>query len=230
VAEVIIALDLPGDEARRLLDRVPETRWVKVGSILFAREGPDFIRELIRRGLQVFLDLKWHDIPNTVAGAVGSALDLGVTMATVHALGGRAMMEAAARAAGGRLGVVAVTVLTSHTAESYSRTVGRPGVALHDEVGRLAAEALSAGLRGIVCSPLEVAMVRAAAGPDAWIVVPGIRRPGDAPGDQARTAAPGEAVRAGATHLVVGRPVLEAAEPRAVFLDLTEAAASGGTA
>ena len=230
MAEVILALDLPGEDARQLLDRIPEVRWVKVGSILFASEGPALVRDLVRRGLRVFLDLKWHDIPNTVAGAVASARDLGVTMATVHALGGRAMMEAAARTAGGELGLVGVTVLTSHTPEGYGRAVGRPGVLLMEEVGRLACEALGAGLRGIVCSPLEVAQVRAAAGPSAWLVVPGIRRPDDPAGDQIRTATPAQAVAAGATHLVVGRPVLEAADPRAAFLELTRAAALGGRA
>lgn len=224
MSELILALDLPAEEARRLLDRIPEAKWVKVGSILFASEGPALVRELTRRGLKVFLDLKWHDIPNTVAGAVESARALGVSMATVHSLGGRAMMEAAARAAGGDLGIVGVTVLTSHTADSYGRAVGRAGVMVMEEVGRLAHEALGAGLRGIVCSPLEVGAVRAAGGPDAWIVVPGIRRPGDAAGDQARTATPADAVRSGATHLVVGRPVLQADDPRAVFLEMLAAA------
>jgi orotidine-5'-phosphate decarboxylase len=224
VAEVILALDLPGEDARRLLDRVPEARWVKVGSILFASEGPALVRELAQRGLKVFLDLKWHDIPNTVAGAVESAAGLEVAMATVHTLGGRAMMEAAARAAGDRLAIVGVTVLTSHTQETYARAVGRSGVVLLAEVQRLAGEALGAGLRGVVCSPLEVATVRLAAGSDAWIVVPGIRRSGDAAGDQARTASPQEAVRAGATHLVVGRPVLQATDPRAAFLEVRSAA------
>jgi orotidine-5'-phosphate decarboxylase len=224
VSEVILALDLPGDEARRLLDRIPEAGWVKIGSILFASEGPALVRELTSRGLKVFLDLKWHDIPNTVAGAVESARELGVAMATVHTLGGRAMMEAAAKAAGGELGIVGVTVLTSHTPESYGRAVGREGVSVLSEVGRLAEEALGSGLRGIVCSPLEVATVRAAAGARAWIVVPGIRRPGDAAGDQARTAGPAEATLAGATHLVVGRPVLQAQDPRTAFLELQAAA------
>lgn len=224
MSEVIIALDLPGDEARRLLDRIPEASWVKVGSILFASEGPALVRELTRRGLKVFLDLKWHDIPNTVAGAVESARELGIAMATVHTLGGRAMMEAAAKAAGSELAIVGVTVLTSHTPESYGRAVGREHVTVMNEVGRLAGEALASGLRGIVCSPLEVAAVRGVAGADVWIVVPGIRRPGDASGDQARTAGPAEATRAGATHLVVGRPVLQAAEPRAAFLELLAAA------
>lgn len=220
MSEIIIALDLPGDEARRLLDRIPEARWVKVGSILFASEGPALVRELSHRGLKVFLDLKWHDIPNTVAGAVQSARDLGIAMATVHTLGGRAMMEAAAKAAGGEVGIVGVTVLTSHTPESYSRAVGREHVTVMNEVRRLASEALGSGLRGIVCSPLEVALVREAAGSDAWIVVPGIRRPGEAAGDQARTAGPAEAIQAGATHLVVGRPVLQATDVRAAFLEL----------
>ncbi len=220
MSEVVIALDLPGDEARRFLDKTPEARWVKVGSILFAREGPALVRELVDRGLRVFLDLKWHDIPNTVAGAVEAARDLGVSMATVHTLGGEAMMAAAARAAGDGLGIVGVTVLTSHSSESYGGAVGRVGVTLLDEVARLARMAGEAGLRGVVCSPLEVATVRAQSRPGAWIVVPGIRRAGDSAGDQVRTAAPGEAARAGATHLVVGRPILQAADPGAVFREI----------
>jgi orotidine-5'-phosphate decarboxylase len=225
VAEVILALDLPADAARRLLDGIPELRWAKVGSILFAREGPSFVRELRARGLQVFLDLKWHDIPNTVAGAVEASVELGVAMATVHTLGGVAMMEAAARSAAGRVALVGVTVLTSHTAAGYAGAVGRDGVVLLDEVARLARAGLGAGLAGIVCSPLEVGTVRTFAPADARLVVPGIRRPGDAAGDQTRTATPAEAVRAGATHLVVGRPVLQAAEARAAYLELVEDAA-----
>ena len=225
MAEIIVALDLPVDDARRLLDRIPELRWVKIGSILFAREGPALIRELTTRGVRVFLDLKWHDIPNTVAGAVEGARDLGVSMATVHPLGGRKMMEAAAKAAGPALGLVGVTVLTSHDAVEYGATVGRDGVVLLGEVQRLARAAGEAGLRGVVCSPLEVAAVRAEAAPGAWLVVPGIRRPGDATGDQVRTAGPAEAVRAGATHLVIGRPILLAADPGAVFREMS--AASG---
>ncbi|MEO8139644.1 MAG: orotidine-5'-phosphate decarboxylase [Gemmatimonadota bacterium] len=221
MAEIIVALDQPGDDARRLLDRIPEARWVKVGSILFAREGPTLVRELVARGLQVFLDLKWHDIPNTVAGAVEAARDLGVAMATVHTLGGEAMMAAAARAAGERLGIVGVTVLTSHSAESYSAAVGRGTTAvLMEEVGRLAGSARAAGLRGVVCSPLEVATVRSQGAAGGWIVVPGIRRAGDQVGDQVRTAGPSEAARAGATHLVVGRPILQAADPGAAFREM----------
>ncbi len=220
MAEIILALDLPADEARRLLDRVPEARWVKVGAILYTREGPALVRELIGRGHRVFLDLKWHDIPNTVAGAVSAARDLGVSMATVHTLGGAAMMEAAAQAAGESLGLVGVTVLTSHTAEGYGRAVGREQVQLLPEVKRLAREAMGAGLRGIVCSPQEAATVRTALGTGPWIVVPGIRRSGDAAGDQARTATPAEAIRSGATHLVVGRPILQAADPPAAWREM----------
>jgi orotidine-5'-phosphate decarboxylase len=230
VAEIVLALDLPGDAARRLLDRIPELRWVKVGSVLFGREGPPLVRELCARRLRVFLDLKWHDIPNTVAGAVEAAADLGVAMATVHTLGGTAMMEAAARSAAGRVGLVGVTVLTSHSPESYGAAVGRTAVVMQAEVARLARTALGAGLAGIVCSPLEVAATRAAVGPAAWIVVPGIRRSGEASGDQVRTAAPAEAVQAGATHLVVGRPVLQAADPRGAFLELQSAAGRAGAA
>ncbi len=212
--EVIVALDLPAPEARRLLDRLPEARWVKVGSILFTREGPAFVRELLERRLQVFLDLKWHDIPNTVAGAVAAAADLGVTMATVHTLGGVAMMEAAARAAGDSLGLVGVTVLTSHSRESYGEATGREGVPLLEEIRRLAESARAAGLRGVVCSPREAERVRGVLAPGGWIVVPGIRRASDAAGDQVRTATPRQAVKAGATHLVVGRPITTAADPK----------------
>jgi orotidine-5'-phosphate decarboxylase len=225
MAEVIVALDLPGgSDAIRLLDRLPDARWVKVGSILMTREGPDLIRVLIDRGLRVFLDLKWHDIPNTVAEAVSSARTLGVAMATVHTLGGARMMEAAAIAADGRLGVVGVTVLTSHDATAYARAVGRSEVDIPREVERQSAEAIRAGLAGVVCSPQEVPLVRAALGSEAWIVVPGIRGRGDARGDQVRVATAAEAVAAGATHLVVGRPILQAADPAAAFRGLLEEA------
>ena len=127
MAELILALDLPrGADALRLLDQLPELRWVKLGPILMTREGPDFLRDLIERGLRVFLDLKWHDIPNTVAGAVSAARALGVSMATVHTLGGSGMLDAAAQAAGKALSLVGVTVLTSHDALSYAKATGRP--------------------------------------------------------------------------------------------------------
>jgi orotidine-5'-phosphate decarboxylase len=229
MAEIIIALDLPADDARRLLDRLPEARWVKVGSILFAREGPAFVRELQRRGLKVFLDLKWHDIPHTVSEAVAAARDLGVAMATVHTLGGTAMMAGAAKEAGPDLGIVGVTVLTSHSPESFGEVVGRKTPALLPEVERLAGLARDAGLRGVVCSPLEVEAVRRGWGTaGGWMVVPGIRRPGDLSGDQVRTAAPGEAVRGGATHLVVGRPILQAPDPAGAYREMAAAGQLGG--
>lgn len=225
MAEIIVALDLPGrDEALRWLDRAPGLRWVKVGSVLFTREGPSFVRELLGRGLEIFLDLKWHDIPNTVAGAVEGARELGVAMATIHTLGGSEMMRAAAVAAGPKLGVVGVTVLTSHSAEGYATAMGRGAVVAEEEVRRLARGAMSAGLRGVVCSPHEVAAVRPLVPASGWIVVPGIRREGEAAGDQARVAAPADAVRAGATHLVVGRPLLQASEPAAAVREFQEAA------
>jgi orotidine-5'-phosphate decarboxylase len=223
MAELVLALDVPGrDDAFHLLDRVSALRWVKVGSVLMTREGAQFIRELTSRSLQVFLDLKWHDIPKTVQGAVAAARELGVAMATVHTLGGEAMKRAAAEAAGPGLGLVGVTVLTSHDAASFGTVIGRDGVSLEAEVARLAAQAAGAGLRGVVCSPLEVARVRECLPPEAWIVVPGIRRGGDVAGDQARIATPAAAVASGATHLVVGRPILEAPDPALVVARFLE--------
>jgi orotidine-5'-phosphate decarboxylase len=225
MSEVIVALDLPsGPEAIRLLDRLPDTQWVKVGSILMTREGPELVRVLVERGLKVFLDLKWHDIPNTVAEAVAAATGLGVAMASVHTLGGAAMMEAAVRAAGGRCALVGVTVLTSHDPASYARAVGRREVDLAREVERQSGEAVRAGLAGVVCSPHEVGLVRRAAGPEARIVVPGIRGRGDARGDQARVATAGEAATAGATHVVVGRPIIQSPDPSAAFRNFVEEA------
>jgi orotidine-5'-phosphate decarboxylase len=213
MAEVILALDLPsGSEAMELLDRLPKISWVKVGSMLMTREGAPLVHGLIARGHRVFLDLKWHDIPNTVAGAVMAARELGVSMATVHALGGRTMMEAAAAAAGD-VALVGVTVLTSHDIASYGRATGRGEAGLVDEAVRLAEEAASAGLAGVVCSSGEVASVRRVLREDALLVVPGIRRETDTTGDQVRVATAREAVRAGATHLVVGRSVLQASDP-----------------
>jgi orotidine-5'-phosphate decarboxylase len=221
VAELILALDLPDRaSALRMLDRLPSLRWVKIGSILMTAEGPGLVREITGRGLSVFLDLKWHDIPNTVRGAVTAARGLGVRMVTVHLLGGPAMLRAAAEAGGEAVAVVGVTVLTSHDEAEYAHATGRPSVRLLDEAARLARMGMAAGLAGVVSSPLEVERLRTGLGPDALIVVPGIRRPSDDPGDQIRTATPAEAVRLGATHLVVGRPVLLASDPEAAFEEL----------
>ena len=225
MAELILALDLPDRaSALRMLDRLPALRWVKIGSILMIAEGPDLVREIAGRGLSVFLDLKWHDIPNTVQGAVAAARGLGVRMATVHLLGGPAMLRAAADAAGGEMAVVGVTVLTSHDEAEYAHTTGRPSVRLLDEAARLARMGMAAGLAGVVSSPHEVDRLRTGLGPDPLIVVPGIRRQSDDSGDQSRTGTPAEAVRNGATHLVIGRPVLLASDPEAAFEELVLAA------
>lgn len=228
MAELILALDLPDrDSALRMLDRLPSLRWVKIGSVLMTAEGPGLVRELTARGLSVFLDLKWHDIPNTVRGAVSAARGLGVSMVTVHLLGGPSMLKAAAEAAGTTLSVVGVTVLTSHDEAEYAHLTGRPSVRLLDEAARLARIGMAAGLAGVVSSPLEVERLRTGLGPDPLIVVPGIRRPTDDAGDQSRTATPLEAARQGATHLVVGRPVLLAGDPAAVFEELEGSLAGG---
>ncbi len=228
VAELILALDLPsGREALALAGRLPGLRWVKLGPVLYVREGPALVREFAARGVRVFLDLKFHDIPNTVAGAVTAARELGIGMATVHCLGGRTMLAAAAHAAGSDLALVGVTVLTSHDAAELEAVLGRGVPDLGFEAERLARAALDAGLRGVVASGHELALLREALGTEPWIVVPGIRLPGDAAGDQARTITPDEAVRRGATHLVVGRPITASPDPVAAYGRLAEALVSG---
>lgn len=220
MADLILALDTPDPtSALSLLDRVPQVTWVKLGSVLFTQAGPGLIVELRRRGLRIFLDLKWHDIPNTVRGAVERARGLGVDMVSVHTLGGRAMMAAAKGAAGTALIVVGVTVLTSHDEVELSSLLGReaePQV----EVTRLAELARQAGIDGVVSSPLEVARLRAALGHSAVLVTPGIRAAASAKDDQARIATAGSAVRDGANFLVVGRPVLDAPDPYRAWEDL----------
>jgi orotidine-5'-phosphate decarboxylase len=224
MADLVVALDLPGAAAAlRVVDRLRDVvGWYKVGSQLYAAEGPSVVREIRARGGRVFLDLKWHDIPATVAGAVDAAAGIGVSLATVHLAGGRAMLEAAARAAAGRVRLVGVGVLTSLDAPAYSEVVGRPVADLGAELERLARIGIAAGLDGVVTSPLEVRRLRAALGPGALLVVPGIRRAGDAAFDQIRTAGPADAVAGGADLLVVGRPVTEAADVRAAALELLQ--------
>lgn len=217
MAELIVAFDVAsGTEALHLADQLPGLRWVKLGPVLHVREGPALVREFTTRGVRVFLDLKWHDIPNAVAGAVTAARELGVSLATVHCLGGRAMIEAAVAAAGD-LPLVGVTVLTSHDATAFAQILGSEVPDLGFEVERLARTAVDAGLRGIVASGDELGRLRATLGPNPWIVVPGIRMPGDSAGDQVRTVSPADAVRRGATHLVVGRPVTAARDPAAAY-------------
>lgn len=218
--DLIVALDhADAPAAVACLDTLPDGVAVKVGSVLMTAAGPGFVRGLVDAGHPVFLDLKWHDIPNTVAGAVRSAVRLGVDMVTVHALGGRAMLEAAVEAAAGATHVVAVTVLTSHDLAGFEGVLGRPIDDLRLEVSRLAGMAVGAGVHGVVCSSAELPVVAPIAA-DRRVVVPGIRRPGDPVGDQARTATPAEAIAGGATHLVVGRPITAAADPGAAWRDV----------
>lgn len=228
MAELIVAFDVPsGREALALAARLPGLRWAKIGPVLHVREGPALIGEFVARGIRVFLDLKWHDIPSVVAGAVEAARAQGVTMATVHTLGGPAVLAAAAQAAGGRggagdLALVGVTVLTSHEAGDFERVVGRGVPDLGFEAERLARLAVAAGLRGVVASGHELVLLRAALGPDPWIVVPGVRGAGEPADDQARTVTAADATRLGATHLVVGRPITRAADPGGVYQRLME--------
>jgi orotidine-5'-phosphate decarboxylase len=215
-ARAIIALDVPNrKEMEALLEQLgPEADFVKVGSELFAAEGPAIVRQVRADGRDVFLDLKWHDIPTTVRNAARIAATLDVRLLTVHAGGGRAMLEAAVEGAGHACGVMAVTVLTSLDAAALSEASGRSIESVEDEVLRLADLARRAGAHGIVCSGAEAAAVRAAYGNTLRILIPGIRLAGGATHDQARVVTPEIAVAAGASYLVIGRAVTAATDPR----------------
>lgn len=216
----VIALDVPTRaDAESLLDRLgPEADFVKVGLQLFTAEGPDVVRAMHGRGLRVFLDLKLHDIPNTVAHAVRSAARLGVELLTVHASGGRAMLRAAADARGSDgPKLLGVTLLTSLSATEVAEAWGRDAVSSEDEVARLARLAEGEGLDGVVASVAELPVIRAVTSPAFRVLTPGIRLAGDDAGDQSRVATPGEAARLGADYVVLGRSVTAAADPAAAL-------------
>jgi len=213
---LIVALDVPGaTQARQVVQTLGGTATTyKIGKQLFTAEGPQVVRDLVSSGRKVFLDLKFHDIPNTVAAAVRAAAALGVSMMTVHASGGSKMLRAAAEAAAqspSKPIILAVTVLTS-LSDSDFQELGIAGN-VPSQVLRLGALARAAGCGGLVASAQEAQALRRDLGEDFAIVTPGIRPAGSAAGDQARIVTPSDAITAGATHLVVGRPILDAPDP-----------------
>ena len=230
---LIVALDVPNAaSAAALVNQLEDScRWFKVGLELFVAAGPAVLEPLVARGHSVFLDLKFNDIPNTVAAAVRSAAALGVRMITLHAAGGPAMLAAAHAALEGLADppqLLAVTVLTSMDQAQLGAIGLKRSPAAQVEL--LARVGLAAGIRGFVCSPQEVAALRALTGPEGVLVIPGIRPAGAAPGDQKRIATPADALRAGASYLVVGRPITQAPDPaeaaEAILKEMAEALAS----
>jgi orotidine-5'-phosphate decarboxylase len=215
----IVALDVPSQESAGIIVSAlgDLCRFYKVGSELSTSAGPSMVRFLRDHGNEVFLDLKWHDIPNTIKGAARSASRLGARLVTVHASGGIPMMRAAVEGAqqgGGQTKVLAVTVLTSFDAERLNQAWGRPNIVVADEVLRLAGQAVEAGVQGIVCGGTEAAAVRKTFGNALEILVPGVRLTGAASNDQVRVVSPKEAAAAGANYIVVGRTVTADAAPR----------------
>lgn len=219
-SRVIVALDYPKAEAAwQLIDQLDAGMCrLKIGKEMFTRLGPDFVSKVIGRGFDVFLDLKYHDIPNTVAAACEAGADLGVWMMNVHASGGRKMMETAAN----RLAqlqqrplLIGVTILTS-LSEAEIAEIGYAGSPA-DNVSRLAALAQDSGLDGVVCSPREATQLRAERGADFALVTPGVRPVTASLDDQTRVMTPADAIRAGASYLVVGRPITGAEDPLAAL-------------
>jgi len=229
---IIVALDLPSrKEALELVETLGDVSFFKVGAQLFSEAGPNLLDELRKKDKRVFLDLKFHDIPNTVAGAVRAATRRGVQMLTVHAAGGEAMLRAAREAAGPEgPAVVAVTLLTSLVSEDVEQIFGRSPLSLVDEVVRLAGLAVAAELPGVVASPTEVKPIKRSYGDVLKVVTPGIRLPGDDPADQSRYATPADAARAGADFIVVGRSITAARDPAAAFEAVAQSLATGQNA
>ena len=227
---IIVALDVASaDAALALADRLdPRCCRVKVGKELFTRAGPAVVEQLVQRGFEVFLDLKYHDIPNTVAAACAAAAELGVWMLNVHASGGLAMMQAARERLESlpqRPLLIAVTLLTSLD-DADLRAIGCPGRA-RDRVALLAELSAQAGLDGVVCSAHEASDLRARLGPDRLLVTPGVRPAESAHGDQKRVMTPSRALAAGADHLVIGRPITAAADPQAALSAIEAELAAG---
>lgn len=221
---IIVALDCSREEADALADALRgKASWVKVGMTLFYKCGPSVVESLNERGFKVFLDLKFHDIPHQVEGAAESATLTGADMLTMHCAGGVKMMEAAQRGAeraaaalGGDVpATLGITVLTSMDADALAATGVSRGV--EEQVLSLAGQAQAAGISGVVASPREASRLREALGPAAYIVTPGVRPEGSAVGDQSRVATPRQAFASGASHIVVGRPITQAADPAAAF-------------
>ena len=220
--KIIVALDVATfDEARRLMDQLGETaRSLKVGSQLFTSVGPDIVREIKERGKFLFLDLKFHDIPNTVARASEVATELGVDMFNIHVSGGLEMMRAAAEAVKSRaseLGikkpiVLGVTILTSIDAPTLHDVFGSTS-SLHEQIVHMAKLAQRAGMDGVVASPQEIKSIRATCGDDFVIVTPGVRPAWASSDDQKRVMTPSEALSIGADYLVIGRPIRQSADP-----------------
>ncbi len=218
---LMVALDMDeGDEALRLADEIgPDVAALKIGSQLFTRHGPELVRQITGSGGRVFLDLKYHDIPNTVAKAVRGAAEMGVSWLTVHSSGGSDMIEAAKEAAG-EAKILAVTVLTSLDKEGMSR-IGWDGE-VRDQVVNLAGMARESGADGIVCSALEVRSLRDFLDGKCVLVTPGIRPAGADTDDQARVSTPASAVADGADYLVVGRPIVRASDRKAAVSRILE--------
>jgi orotidine-5'-phosphate decarboxylase len=214
---LIVALDVStSSAAQKIVAAVGDSALTyKIGMQLYTAEGPQVVRDLVASGRRVFLDLKYHDIPNTVAGAIAEAARLGVSMLTVHAAGGGKMLHTAVEAAQAKPGlmVLAVTVLTSLDGNDLEKIGVRGSV--EDHAVRLAAIALANGCQGVVTSAREASMLRAELGDEFAIVTPGVRPAGTSAGDQVRIVTPAEAIAAGASHIVVGRPITEAADPAA---------------
>ena len=230
VNPIIVALDVPSAaEARALVERIgPRVNFYKVGLELYTATGMDFVRELLAARKEVFLDLKFYDIPETVSRAVARAAESGVRFLTVHAVGS-VMRAAVAARAGSRLQILGVTVLTSFGPEDLDE-LGYQGT-IDEIVTRRARRAMELGVDGVVASPLEAARVRSIIGPDALLVIPGVRSAGDDAGDQKRTGTPAQAIRDGASYLVIGRPITRAQDPAAeadrILFEIADGATAG---